>query len=394
MERSGEQPSEEEVMASPAGLRESLRAQGVALGPWENSVASVRRELFLPEAIEVGDELISRTVTPQRWLEAVYSDVSITTQVNDGRPSGPDEYRLPTSSSSQPSVMMEALALLDVQPTDRVLELGAGTGLNAAWLAHRLGSDRVVSVEVDPALAEQAAKNNAAAGLSPCIVAGDGGHGWPEGAPYQRIIATYAVDEIPFAWVEQAPQGRIVSPWGGSFFPYSFAVLDVHEGRAEGRFTGYPAFMRSRTRRPKRGYLDDFLHHLQDARHSPTGLSPLMIAQDADALFYIGLALPDAWHLPVTADDDSGEMTLWILADDQLSWASADYTPDTDEYSVAQYGPRQLWDEAEAAHDAWEALGRPTRARAGISVTEHGQSLWIDAPERDLSTLLPSRGAP
>ncbi len=393
MERPGEQPSEEEVMPSPAGLLESLRTQGAPLGPWEGSVAAVRRELFLPEAIEVGDEVISRTDSPQRWLEAAYSDVSITTQVNDGRPAAPDEYRLPTSSSSQPSVMLEALSLLDVQPTDRVLELGAGTGLNAAWLAQRLGSDRVVSVEVDPVLAGQAAKNNAAAGLSPRIVQGDGGQGWPEGAPYQRVIATYAVDEIPFAWVEQAPQGRIVSPWGGSFFPYSYAVLDVHEARAEGRFTGYPAFMRSRTRRPKRGYLEDFLHHRQDAEHTTTSLSPLTIAQNADALFYIGVALPDAWHLPVIANDDSSEMTLWILADDQRSWASADYTPGTDQYAVAQYGPRRLWDEAEAGHGVWEALGRPTRARAGISVTERGQSLWIDAPESDLSALLPSRQA-
>ncbi|WP_411084700.1 protein-L-isoaspartate O-methyltransferase family protein [Streptomyces sp. cmx-18-6] len=79
-----------------------------------------------------------------------------------------------------------------------------------------MGSDRVVSVEVDPALAEQAAKNNAAVGLSPRIVEGDGCQGWPEGAPYQRIIATYAVDEIPSAWVEQAPPGRIVSPRGAA----------------------------------------------------------------------------------------------------------------------------------------------------------------------------------
>ncbi|MEU5136943.1 methyltransferase domain-containing protein [Streptomyces californicus] len=380
-------------MGTPAQLLDALRAHGAALGPWEGSVLAVRRELFLPETIEVGDEVVSRTASPQRWLEAAYSDVSITTQVNDGRATGPDEYRLPTSSSSQPSVMLEALDLLDVQLTDRVLELGAGTGLHAAWLAHRLGSDRVVSVEVDPALAEQAAKNNAAAGLSPRIVAGDGSLGWPEGAPYQRVIATYAVDEIPHAWVAQAPQGRIVSPWGGSFFPYSFAVLEVHEGRAEGAFSGFPAFMRSRTRRPKRGYLDDFLHHRRDAEHTTTRLSPLTIAQDADALFYIGLALPDAWHLPVAADDDTGELTLWILADDQRSWASADYTPDTHQYTVAQYGPRRLWDEAEAAHRAWEALGRPTRARAGISVTERGQWLWIDEPERDLSALLPSRAA-
>ncbi|MER6195414.1 hypothetical protein ABT190_36390 [Streptomyces cyaneofuscatus] len=52
-----------------------------------------------------------------------------------------------------------------------------------------MGSDRVVSVEVDPALAQQAAKSNAAVGLSPRTVEGDGCQGRPEGAPYQRIIA-------------------------------------------------------------------------------------------------------------------------------------------------------------------------------------------------------------
>lgn len=376
--------------ASPAGLLEILREKGTPLGPWGDAVASVPRELFLPDEIEVGDELVSRSTSPARWLEAAYSDVSVTTQVNDGRPTGPAEYRLPTSSSSQPSVMLEMLALLDVQATDRILELGSGTGLNAAWLAHRVGSDRVVSVEIDPVLAEQAAKNALAAGLSPFIVQGDGEQGRPADAPYQRVIATYAVTAIPYAWVEQvaAPQGRIVAPWGGSFFPYSFAVLDVRDGgRAEGRFTGYPAFMRSRNPRPARGFLDDFLHHREAADATRTSLSPLRLAQDPDALFYAGLALPDAWHLPVPADDGSGELTLWILADDRASWASADYTPDGRDYAVAQYGPRRLWDEAEAAHRTWEALGRPARDRAGLSVTAHGQQVWLDTPEHGLSAL-------
>ncbi|MFD8466458.1 methyltransferase domain-containing protein [Streptomyces cyaneofuscatus] len=380
--------------ASPAGRLEILREKGTPLGPWGDAVASVPRELFLPDEIEVGDELVSRSTSPARWLEAAYSDVSVTTQVNDGRPTGPDEYRLPTSSSSQPSVMLEMLSLLDVQPTDRILELGSGTGLNAAWLAHRVGSDRVVSVEIDPALAEQAAKNTLAAGLSPFIVQGDGEQGWPAGAPYQCVIATYAVTAIPYAWVEQVavPQGRIVAPWGGSFFPYSFAVLDVRDGgRAEGRFTGYPAFMRSRNLRPARGFLDGFLHHREAADVTRTGLSPLRLAQDPDALFYAGLALPDAWHLPVPADDGSGEMTLWILADDRASWASADYTPDGRDYAVAQYGPRRLWDEAESAHRTWEALGRPARDRAGLSVTAHGQQVWLDTPEHGLSALTDAR---
>ncbi|MFD5982991.1 protein-L-isoaspartate O-methyltransferase [Streptomyces cyaneofuscatus] len=377
-------------MASPAGLLEILREKGTPLGPWGDAVASVPRELFLPDEIEVGDELVSRAASPARWLEAAYSDVSVTTQVNDGRPTGPDEYRLPMSSSSQPSVMLEMLSLLDVRATDRILELGSGTGLNAAWLAHRVGSHRVVSVEIDPVLAERAAKNTLAAGLSPCIVQGDGEQGRPDGAPYQRVIATYAVTAIPYAWVEQAeaPRGRIVAPWGGSFFPYSFAVLDVRDGgRAEGRFTGYPAFMRSRTLRPARGFLDGFLHHREAADATTTGISPLRLAQDPDALFCTGLALPDAWHLPVPADDGSGEMTLWILADDQASWASVDHTPDGREYAVAQYGPRSLWDEAEAAYRTWVALGRPPRDRAGLSVTADGQQVWLDTPEHGLSAL-------
>ncbi|MFJ4972354.1 methyltransferase domain-containing protein [Streptomyces sp. NPDC088755] len=376
-------------MSSPAGLLDVLREKGTPLGPWGDAVVSVRRELFLPDEIEVGDELVSRATSPARWLELAYGDVSVTTQINDGRPTGPEEYRLPTSSSSQPSVMLEMLSLLDVQATDRILELGSGTGLNAAWLAHRVGSHRVVSVEIDPVLAEQAAKNTLAANLSPLIVQGDGEQGWPAGAPYQGVIATYAVTAIPYAWVEQVadPHGRIVAPWGGSFFPHSFAVLDVRGGRADGRFTGYPAFMRSRNPRPARGFLDDFLHHREAADATTTGISPLRLAQDPDALFYTGLALPDAWHLPIPADDGSGEMTLWILADDQRSWASADYTPDGREYAVAQYGPRKLWDEAEAAYRTWDALGRPSRDRAGLSVTAHGQEVWLDTPEHGLSSL-------
>ncbi|MFB6905592.1 hypothetical protein ACFCWB_15145 [Streptomyces bacillaris] len=145
--------------------------------------------------------------------------------------------------------------------------------------------------------------------------------------------------------------------------------------------------MRSRNLRPARGFLDDFLHHRDRADSTTTGLSPLELAQDPDALFYVGLALPDAWHLPVTADDGSGELTLWILADDRTSWACADHTPDGRRYDVAQYGPRRLWDEAEAACRTWEALGRPSRDRAGLSVTARGQQVWLDTPEHRLDAL-------
>ncbi|MEV7421341.1 methyltransferase domain-containing protein [Streptomyces sp. NPDC091212] len=373
--------------STPRHLAEILADSGAVPAEWADAIAVVPRELFLPDVVEAGDEVISRSGSPERWLAAVYDDVPLTTQINDGRALPDGAYRLPTSSSSMPSVMLEMLGLLDVAEGHRVLELGAGTGYNAGLLAHRLGSGNVTTVDIDPVLVERAAANLRAAGLRPRVVCGEGEEGWPGGAPYERVIATYTVPEIPYAWVEQAPAGRIVAPWGGSFFSHSFAVLDVADGEAHGRFSGYPAFMRTRTGRPPRGYLSDFLHHTDEDTPSRTALSPLAITGDADAQFFVGLGVPDAWHLLVDADDASGEATWWLLADDGKSWAAAEYVPGGDTeagsdrtYTIGQYGPRRLWDEAERAYRSWESHDRPSRDRAGLSVARTGQHVWLDDP--------------
>ncbi|MGW6605412.1 methyltransferase domain-containing protein [Streptomyces sp. NPDC055036] len=368
-------------MSSPSRLLEILTAEGSVTPGWADTVLRVPRELFLPDLIEADGQLIARSQNPEGWLAAVYDDLPLITQVNDGQALPDDDaYQLPTASSSMPTVMLEMLGLLDVHEGDHVLELGAATGYNAGWLAHRLGSENVTTMDIDPVLVEQAAKNLNAAGFAPRVVCGVGEDGWAEGAPYDRIIATYTVAEIPYAWVEQAPAGRIVAPWGGSFFSHSFAVLDTTDGEASGRFSGYPAFMRTRRGRPHRGYLSDFLHHRDEAAQSRTGLSPVCFDADGDALFFMSLDLADAWHLRVEADDDSGEATLWILADDRTSWAAADYVPDANDYVVTQYGPRSLWDEAERSYWQWEARGRPERDRAGLTVTPAGQAVWLDTP--------------
>lgn len=351
---------------------------------------AVPRELFIPDEIEVADVRLSRSEDPAGWAAAVYDDAPVTTQVNDGDPVEDGAYRLPTSSSSMPSVMLEMLALLEVRPDHRVLEAGAGTGYNAAWLCHRLGGDRVTTVDIDPVLVAQASKNLAAAGYEPFLGVGDAGLGWPGRAPYDRLIATYTVSQLPYAWVEQTPRGRIVAPWGGSFFSHSYAVLDVADGRAVGRFAGWPAFMRTRTGRPHRGYLSDF-YRRETGTPGQTSISPRDLAADADALFFIGLALPDAWYLFAEADDGSQEATLWILADDRSSWAAVEYEPGAgDGYTLEQFGPRSLWDETEAAHTWWTRLGKPGRDRAGLVVDTDGQRVWLDEPAR---LLTPPTGA-
>ncbi len=139
-------------------------------------------------------------------LEKVYSDEPIPTKLADGRP---------ISSSSQPTVMAVMLEMLDVRPGHRVLEVGAGTGYNAALLAHLAGEEgRVVTLDIDEDIAVGAREHLSAAGLGRVeVVLADGAYGYPEEAPYDRIILTASAADLPPAWQEQlAPGGRIVLP--------------------------------------------------------------------------------------------------------------------------------------------------------------------------------------
>jgi protein-L-isoaspartate O-methyltransferase len=97
---------------------------------------------------------LRRDEDPLRWLELAYADDSVVTQVDEGRPAGENGCGFEaTSSASMPAVVAQMLTALEVEPGMRVLEIGTGTGYNAALLAHRLDASHVVSVEIDPAVA-------------------------------------------------------------------------------------------------------------------------------------------------------------------------------------------------------------------------------------------------
>jgi protein-L-isoaspartate(D-aspartate) O-methyltransferase len=178
--------------AARARLAAGLRASGRALSrPVQEAFALVPRHLFVPEMGQA----------------AAYRDEAFVLKC------GPDG--VPVSSSSQPAMMAIMLEQLGLTPGQRVLEIGTGSGYNAALMSMITGQQgQVVTIDIDPELAARARSSLAAAGFSEVEVqCADGGYGDPASAPFDRIIVTAGVWDIAPAWLAQLTGGgRLVLP--------------------------------------------------------------------------------------------------------------------------------------------------------------------------------------
>lgn len=127
---------------------------------------------------------------------------------------------------SQPLIVAVMTHLLGVAPGDKVLEIGTGSGYQAAILA-ALGA-RVHSIEIIPELAEFGRSNLERAGYGQVDARqGDGYHGLSREAPFQAIIVTAAASHIPPPLVEQlAPGGRMVIPVGGQWLTQQLTLVE------------------------------------------------------------------------------------------------------------------------------------------------------------------------
>ena len=144
---------------------------------------------------------------PDTGLDQVYTDMAVVTH---RRPDG-----VPVSSSSQPAIMARMLQQLDVLPAHRVLEVGAGTGYNAALLGHLVGPrGEVITVDVDPEICAAAERHLRVAGASNVsVLAGDGWAGVEGQGPFDRIEVTVGVWDVSTRWVEQLHEdGVLVTP--------------------------------------------------------------------------------------------------------------------------------------------------------------------------------------
>jgi len=367
-------------------LADRLTADGYLTDQtWRRALHAVPRHLFAPSRAYAAPghdhgpdpRVIDLAADPDRWWDAVYSDMSIVTQRDDGAGDPASPEGLATCSLSAPCVVFPFLEMLAPEPGQRIMEIGTGTGWTAALLAHRIGQHAVTSIEIDPALMAVATANLNAAGYAPNLLIGDGADGCRAGAPFDGIHVTCGVRTIPHEWVTQLRPGAVaVLPWmpDGQAGYRVRLVADGH-GTATGMLHGPAGYMMLRAQRGTRILWRP--HHADQADVTTTSTDPREISRaGTGAALAITATVPGLLSTPWPDDDGSLSLHLAEAGNPDGSWAACD-SSDTGKHQVTQYGQRRLWDETEAAYHSWISHGSPGRADYRLTVTPAGQHLSL-----------------
>ncbi len=285
-----------------------------------------------------------------------------------------------------PSLMVEMLEDLDLRDGQRVLEIGTGTGYNAALLAHRLGGENVVSIDIDPDLVQTAKQRLAKLGYAPTLVAGDGLAGVPDHGPYDRIIATCAVPEVPLAWIKQLTPGGVMlinvrGEVAGVLCLLSKKDDDEVIGPAV-RSGGDFMWLRRGLDSPLRDKESSTVIGARRVARRLTGLSPTDVLDNRSFCWLLQLELSGLRMIYSTEVfdpmDKAGRPGLLMYAEDG-SHAQVINEPESDgRHRVIQGGCRRLWDTVEAAYESWVRLGNPDAHRFNIVANSTIQFVSLD----------------
>lgn len=324
---------------------------------------------------------------PDLPLEAVYQDDAIVTKRGTGG--------IPISSSSQPTIMAIMLDQLGLRPGDRVLEIGAGTGYNAALIARLVGpSGRVVSVDIDSDIVARAEAALAGSGVT--VVCGDGALGYPEGAPYDRIIATVGAWDLLPAWTSQlAPGGRIVLPLdlGGAQGSVAFERSDAGWVSRSVVLCGFMRMRGSEAGPEEHATVDTGLKLMLPSGGSiPAGVADWIAAAkpagqidvDQDFPLWLSIYCGDLCMLLAPAPDErlgGVAFTYGLLGSDGIAYLGK---------SVMAGGPGgyALASLFVAQATAWNDLGRPSAAELQITALPRSAPFSGIALEKRHSRLL------
>ncbi len=207
---------------------------GTAMGTEQTDIPPARQAMLeaIRDSVRESADYTGRTTLSDRVMAAMAAVPREEFVLPAYRRRAYDNTPLPIAAGqtiSQPLIVALMTDLLDPQPGDVILEVGTGSGYQAAVLSHLVS--HVYSVEIIGELAESAAAVLKQLGYDNVSVrAGDGYAGWPEHAPFDGIIVTAAADEIPPPLLAQLkPGGRLVIPVGTEYGYQELLLVEVDE---------------------------------------------------------------------------------------------------------------------------------------------------------------------
>ena len=342
-------PTSREAGAYLTNYVDALRESGVLRdASVEQAFRRVPRHLFIGRFFvgsETGGwmEIEHDPEHPQpEHLETIYSERALITRL-DGD--------LGTSSSSQPALMADMLQLLDVRRGMRVLEIGAGTGYNAALLAELAGDAALVTtIDIQPDVVEQTKASLALSGYgSVRVLCRDGFEGAPETAPFDRIVATVGCPDLSPRWAEQlAPGGFMLIPLrhaGANPLVRVWRDRDAGAGELHGEVVSFSGFMAMQGALADPAYYD----FTRPGRELRAGEVERPVWPD------LGKGLLGFWFF-LGVRDARTRMFRWMTSAG-LKDGERDATARIEEDRLV--GDPGLLDELDARYRQWQALGAP-----------------------------------
>ncbi|WP_305786839.1 protein-L-isoaspartate O-methyltransferase family protein [Symbioplanes lichenis] len=312
--------------------------------------ASVPREVFVAEGFQRRDGTWASPGSAG-FLDAVYQNDVLVTKVAGG---------VPVSSSSQPSLMAIMLEALDVRPGQRVLEIGAGTGYNAA-LMRALGAE-VTSVDVQEDVAARARSVLVRAGIDGVrVLTGDGYEGSP-GETFDRVIVTVAVSGLSPRWFEQVGEGPVVAPVEHAGSHPVLLARRAATGEVVAQVVCASGFMSAAgpllARHPR--------SHPAPVDRTDTSLleqaAPARWAEAVGPMRYRDLQYAaGVWHERATQAPLSGQSQNPLVLLDEAGTGGAAILPDGSVLATGEDAARYAREAGELL-DRWEAAGQPSMA--------------------------------
>lgn len=363
----------------------------------------VPRHLFVDAYYEGNEQRVAPVAQDEvgwhHWLAQIYRDEAVVTQR--------DERGMPTSSSSQPSVMAGMLEALDIQPGQTILEIGTGTGYNAVLLAKLVGDTNLVTtVDIDPTLIGTAHVHlEQVVGPGMTIQVCNGLEGYAPHAPYDRMIATGSFFPVPGAWIEQLkPGGKLVMDLHGQIGGGLIVIIKQTDGLAIGHFLNewrHISFMRLRSTpeedvRPRlKGYqrlpLQEQIHVSPNTveYHCASHFASFEQFRGQENAFNIWLQ----WIFPALSITWKGLVagTLSAVLTDHATQTVVIIEPQEGRLEVMVRGERCLWSEIFSSYQDWLECGKPGLEAYTLCVDQKGRqviSMNYEGVSRDFPLII------